>query len=604
MTPQEAVSYIENYTWSTTRLGLGRTRALLHAIGDPQKQLKFIHVAGSNGKGSTCAMLDAILRAAGYRTGLYTSPYIQDFCERMQVNGRNIPGEDLARITERVRIHADAMDDHPSQFELVTAIAMQYFLEERCDIVVLEVGMGGALDSTNVIDCPEVAVITNLGLEHTEYLGNTLSLIAEAKGGIIKPGCAAVLYDSEAEAMETLLQICRERSVPYRISREGDLKSLSHDLNGQRFSWKGQEYPLSLLGAHQRRNAAVVLETVEALRSRGWTVPEEAVFSGLRDVRWPARFEILWRDPLFILDGGHNPQCAEALNANLQDYLPGRKLCLLLGVLRDKDYRQMLDLILPFAGQVFCVTPDSPRALSAADLAAEVQKHGVPAAACESIRDGVRQALASDRDVLAFGSLYLAGHVRSIFPQEKKRLQRLTVLARRDALSPERRAADSAAICSAVLSSDAYRRAKNIFLFRAFRSEADLSAVACQAERDGKTVLYPYCTDRSHMLALRPGSAWEADAFGIPTPVLEQATVYDPENIDLILCPCSAFDAEGRRLGMGAGYYDRFLPQCVHATKILVAFEAQRLERVFTEDSDVTMDAIVTEAGMERLSLI
>ena len=241
MTPQEAISYIENYTWSTTRLGLGRTRELLHAIGDPQKKLKFIHVAGSNGKGSTCAMLDAILRHAGYRTGLYTSPYIQDFCERMRVNGQNIPGEDLARITEQVRIHADVMEDHPSQFELVTAVAMQYFLEEHCDIVVLEVGMGGALDSTNVIDSPEVAVITNIGLEHTEYLGNTLSLIAEAKGGIIKPGCTAVLYDSEAETMETLQRICRELAVPYRISRESDLQSLSHDLNGQRFSWKGQE---------------------------------------------------------------------------------------------------------------------------------------------------------------------------------------------------------------------------------------------------------------------------------------------------------------------------------------------------------------------------
>ncbi len=604
MTAQEAIDYIETYTWSSTRLGLDRTRELLHALGDPQKKLKFIHVAGSNGKGSTCAMLDSILRSAGYRTGLYTSPYIQDFCERMQVNGRNIPGEDLARITERVRSFADSMGDHPSQFELVTAIAMQYFLEEGCDIVVLEVGMGGALDSTNVIDVPEAAVITNIGLEHTEYLGSTLTEIARAKGGIIKPGCTAVCYDSVPEVMNTLQNICLQQGAAFHVSRGEDLQELSHSLDGQVFSWKGKEYRLPLLGPHQLRNAGTVLETVSVLREHGWNIPEAAVTEGLRKVKWPARFEVLCRSPLFILDGGHNPQCAEALNANLQDYLPGRKLCLLLGVLRDKDYRQMLDLILPFAGQVFCVTPDSPRALSAADLAAEVQKHGVPAAACESIRDGVRQALASDRDVLAFGSLYLAGHVRSIFPQEKKRLQRLTVLARRDALSPERRAADSAAICSAVLSSDAYRRAKNIFLFRAFRSEADLSAVACQAERDGKTVLYPYCTDRSHMLALRPGSAWEADAFGIPTPVLEQATVYDPENIDLILCPCSAFDAEGRRLGMGAGYYDRFLPQCVHATKILVAFEAQRLERVFTEDSDVTMDAIVTEAGMERLSLI
>ena len=188
MTPQEAIQYIENYTWSTTRLGLGRTRELLHAMGDPQKNLKFIHVAGSNGKGSTCAMLDAILRHAGYRTGLYTSPYIQDFCERIQVNGRNIPGEDLARITESVLMFAEAMEDHPSQFELTTAIAMQYYFEQACDFVVLEVGMGGELDSTNVIGCPEAAVITNIGLDHTEILGNPLAEIAASKAGIIKSG--------------------------------------------------------------------------------------------------------------------------------------------------------------------------------------------------------------------------------------------------------------------------------------------------------------------------------------------------------------------------------------------------------------------------------
>ena len=274
MTSQEAISYIENYTWSTTRLGLDRTRELLHALGDPQKKLKFIHVAGSNGKGSTCAMLDAILRSAGYRTGLYISPYIQDFCERMQVDGLNIPGEDLARITEHVRVFADAMEDHPSQFELVTAIAMQFFAEQQCDIVVLEVGMGGALDSTNVIDFPEVAVITNIGLEHTEYLGDTLTLIAEAKGGIIKPGCTAVCYDSDPEVMDTLQRICREQNAQYLVSRERDLESLSHSLDGQRFMWKGHEYSLSLLGAHQLRNAAVVLETISSLRFKGWSILE------------------------------------------------------------------------------------------------------------------------------------------------------------------------------------------------------------------------------------------------------------------------------------------------------------------------------------------
>ena len=174
MTKEEAIAYIEAYGWSKTRLGLDRTRELLCKLGDPQKTLKFIHVAGSNGKGSTCAMLDAILRRAGYTVGLYISPYIQDFCERMQVNGENISPETLAAITQRVRRAADAMEDHPSQFELSTAIAMEYFRRQRCDIVVLEVGMGGALDSTNAIDAPEVAVITNIGLEHTEYLGDTL----------------------------------------------------------------------------------------------------------------------------------------------------------------------------------------------------------------------------------------------------------------------------------------------------------------------------------------------------------------------------------------------------------------------------------------------
>ena len=346
MTSDEAIAYIENYSWSTTRLGLDRTRQLLHALNDPQKQLKFIHVAGSNGKGSTCAMLDAILRSAGYRIGLYTSPYIQDFCERIQINGKNIPGADLARLTEKVRIFADAMEDHPSQFELVTAIAMQFFAEQNCDLVVLEVGMGGELDSTNVIDCPEVAVITNIGLEHTEYLGNTLAQIASAKGGIIKSGCTAVCYDSDPEAMQTLIQICVSRNVKYRISREGDLKSLSHSLDGQHFLWKDREYVLSLLGAHQLRNAGVVLEAVDVLRQHGWEIMEEAVQEGLRCVKWPARFELLLCTPLFILDGGHNPQCAEALVRNLQDYLSGEKFHFMIGFLADKDYLQMLDLVM------------------------------------------------------------------------------------------------------------------------------------------------------------------------------------------------------------------------------------------------------------------
>ena len=599
MTAEEAIAYIENYTWSTTRLGLERTRTLLRALGDPQKELKFIHVAGSNGKGSTCAMLEAVLRAAGYRTGLYISPYIQDFCERIQINGVNIPGEDLARITERVRCIADAMEDHPSQFELVTAIAMQYYREQHCDLVVLEVGMGGALDSTNAIDAPEVAVITNLGLEHTEYLGDTLEKIAEAKGGIIKPGCACVCYDSAPEAVSTIRRICDGNAVPCHIASEADLQPVSHSLDGQCFLWKGQAYTLSLLGPHQLRNAGVVLETLDALRERGWEIPEEAVKAGLNAVRWPARFEVLWRDPLFVLDGGHNPQCAEALARNLEDYLPDTPLTILIGVLADKDYRQMLAFLLPHARSFVCITPESPRALPAEKLVTVIAGMGGEAQCAGSMEDGIRLALEKGLPVLAFGSLYSAGHIRTAFPRIMKALQRKLVLQRRDALPAGEHREASRRICEKITALPQYADSSSIFLFRAFRSELDLSAVAEQAERDGKIVLYPYCPDKTTMLALRPGEHWETGRFGIEVPVLEESAVWDPAEIDLILCPCTAFDDQGNRLGLGAGYYDRFLPQCRKAYRILTAFEVQHLPAVCTEGFDVGMDAIITESRTE-----
>ena len=421
MTPQEAIDYIEQYTWSTTRLGLERTQALLRALGDPQKKLKFIHVAGSNGKGSTCAMLAAIAQAAGYRTGLYISPYIQDFCERMQVNGENVPGDTLALITERVRAIADAMEDHPSQFELVTAIALEYFLEAACDIVVLEVGMGGALDSTNAIDAPEAAVITNIGLEHTEYLGDTLEAIAETKAGIIKPGCRAVCYDGASEVTEVVKRVCRKKGVPLQCVDFSRLEPVAETLDGQTFRWDGKEKRVALLGPHQLHNTATVLTTVDALRSRGWKIPETAVDEGLASVKWPARLEVLSRDPVFLLDGGHNPQCAEALAAAIEKLFPGQKVVFLLGVLADKDYPQIMDIVMPYAKKFVCLTPFSPRALTADQLRDYLKSLGAEAVSYDSnVERGIRaaQKAAGKRSaVVAFGSLYLAGHVRTVWQQ-------------------------------------------------------------------------------------------------------------------------------------------------------------------------------------------
>ena len=426
MTEREAIAYIETYGWSKTRLGLGRTRELLARLGDPQKGLKFIHVAGSNGKGSACAMFEAIARAAGYKTGLYISPYLETFHERIQIDGEMIPGAALASLTERVRAAAEAMEDHPSQFELATAIAFLYYRDQHCDIVVLEVGRGGALDSTNIIDAPELAVICNIGLEHTEYLGNTLEEIAATKAGIIKPGCACVCYDGAAEAVAVVRNVCAERGVPFALSDfHRRLRPVSASLFGQRFTWDGAEYELALAGPHQLRNAALVLTGVEALRARGWNIPDAAVATGLRTVRWPARMEALSTAPLFLLDGGHNPQCAAALAESFATLLPGKKALFLTGVLADKDYETILKLLLPFAKRFVCVTPESPRALPAEALRDKLTRvFGAEAEAAAGVPAGVLRAIelaeTEGTPVVAFGSLYLAGAVRRAFPEALK----------------------------------------------------------------------------------------------------------------------------------------------------------------------------------------
>ncbi len=420
MTGYEAISYIESYGWSTVRLGLDRTRQLMHALGDPQKKLRFIHVAGSNGKGSTCAMFASILQKAGYRTGLYTSPYIEIFNERIQIDGRHISGERLAQVTERVKDIAEEMEDHPSQFELVTAVAIQYFYEENCDIVVFEVGMGGELDSTNVIDAPELAVITNIGLEHTEYLGSTIEEIALTKAGIIKTGCSCVCYDGKPQVTEVIKKVCSEKKVRLETTDFQRLKLIVSSIEGQRFLWDGKEYYLPLLGSHQLHNVALVLTGIEVLRKRGIIISDASVQNGLSEVIWPARLEILRRSPLFILDGGHNPQCAKALADSLLFLLKGEWAVFLMGVLADKDYESMIESVLPYASSFVCVTVDSPRALPAKELESCVKKQGGKAVSCSSVYEGIEWALklsGGSTPVVAFGSLYMAGAIRSRFKE-------------------------------------------------------------------------------------------------------------------------------------------------------------------------------------------
>ena len=417
MTIEQALQYIHSFSWKGSVPGLSRISALLELMGHPERTLRFVHVTGTNGKGSTCAMLASMLQCAGYRTGLYTSPYLIRFHERIQIDGEMISDRELCDLTEQIRPLADSLPDHPTEFELVTAIGFAFFARRRCDVVVCEVGMGGEFDATNVILPPEAAVICSIGLDHTEVLGDTPEKIAATKAGIVKPGCDCVLYGAAPSVEAVVAARCRAVGAALHRVAFDEVEPLSRSLDGQVFSWKHlRALRLPLLGAHQLRNAAVALTTAEVLRARGWALTDEAVRRGIETVRWPGRFEILRRDPLFIIDGGHNPQCIEALVQNIRDYLPGRPLTVLTGVLADKDYACMYRSVAPFARAFVTVTPDSPRAMDARALADFLRPLGKPVTACGSADEGVRAALARtgrDGAVLCFGSLYMIGSIEA-----------------------------------------------------------------------------------------------------------------------------------------------------------------------------------------------
>ena len=417
MNAQQAIEYIHSFFWKGSIPGLSRTQELLRRLGNPEKKLKFVHIAGTNGKGSTAAMTAAILQKAGYRVGLYTSPYIYRFNERIQVNGEQIPDEDVATVTEYVKQYAETMEEKPTEFELVTAIGFEYFLRQKCDIVVLEVGMGGALDSTNVIETPEVAVITNIGLDHTDYLGDTVEKIAETKAGIFKENGHAVVYRGTPGVEAVYEKVCAERNVSLKKADFDTLVCNSRSLEGQVFDCGSRkDLVLPLLGDHQLHNASVVLSIADTLKEIGWNITEENIRDGIRDVSWPGRFDIVSREPLFIIDGGHNPQCIDALVTNVRDYLAGRKIIALTGVLADKDYGEMYRPMMPYIQEFVCITPPNPRKLEAAELAVHLSRVGAKATACDSIAQGVKAAVekaGKEGVVLCFGSLYTIGDIRN-----------------------------------------------------------------------------------------------------------------------------------------------------------------------------------------------
>ncbi len=415
---KEALAYISGVEFFGSKPGLSRIRELLEKLGNPQKGMRFVHIAGTNGKGSCAAMTASVLKAAGCKTGLYTSPYLYRFNERMQIDGKEIPDETLAEIVTRVKPVAEAMEDHPTEFELMTAVAFLWYRQEACDVVVLEVGLGGRFDATNIIDAPVAAVIMNIGLDHTAVLGDTVEQIAFEKAGILKPGTEAVLFQQSESVTRVVRERCEELGVPLHIADFSEIRSEFDSLYGQSFTYRGEAYALPLLGAHQLKNAAVVLELAEVLRRRGFKIEQNALEHGLYAVHWPGRFELLSEEPLFVVDGGHNPQCAQTVAENLLHYFPDKRRILLLGILRDKDYAGLTEILDPAADEYICITPESPRALPAEELAVFLRRYEKPVSVCESIRDGVSRALDRSDDnsvVCAVGSLYSVGEIRACF---------------------------------------------------------------------------------------------------------------------------------------------------------------------------------------------
>lgn len=428
MTYEEARAFIDDTAKYGYVLGLDTERELLRRLDNPQDDLKFVHIAGTNGKGSTLAYISTILKEAGYRVGRYLSPTIFDYRERIQVNEAYITKEAVAGLAAKVEAAGQAMlaegFSHPTTFEVETAMAFLYFKEMNCDLVVLECGMGGLTDATNVVKTTVVSVFAEIGMDHMGFLGDTVEEIAAVKAGIIKPGTVAVSAAQRPEVRAVLQKTCAEKNTEYREVQKSDIKDVKYVFEDQTFTYK--EYTKlkpGLTGSWQVDNAALAVEAVEALRDRGWSISDEALRKGLTETVWQGRFTTVSRHPLFIVDGAHNRDAADRLKETLELYFPEKRKIFIAGVLADKEYDYVMSRLTPLADRVITVmTPNNPRALAAEKLAENVRKYNPKAEAAESLKDAVHRAraYAGEEDmILSFGSLsYLGDLIREIREQQ------------------------------------------------------------------------------------------------------------------------------------------------------------------------------------------
>ena len=430
MTEQESIHSLTGRPRFRREPGLAVMRSLLAALGHPERKTAFVHVAGTNGKGTICTLLDSVFRAQGLKTGLYTSPHVTNFRERMRIDGEMIPPDELemtVRALENAAKTAEAETGLPvTEFEAITAAALWWFARSDCEVVVLEVGMGGRFDATNAIPVPLAAVIASVSLDHTAVLGDTVGQIAYEKAGIIKPGGDVILYMPQSpETMDTMCRVAREQNARLYPADGIDLRVLESDLSGSRLLWRDLPLFLPFSGEHQVHNAAAVLKAIEILREKGIAISDEAVQNGFARAFIPARMEFFPGSPSVLLDGGHNPACAQALADVVQRQFGGKKVAAIVGMLAEKDSRRVLEILAPCFEAVFAVAPDSPRALPAGELVHQAEEVGFSRVFVqENFHEALEKArtfCGPDGAVVVCGSFYLAGEARNVLIKEKSK---------------------------------------------------------------------------------------------------------------------------------------------------------------------------------------
>lgn len=432
MNYKETLTYIQSLNQYGSVLGLENMRALCEKLGHPEQKSRFIHVAGTNGKGSTAAYISYILMAAGFRVGRYTSPTITDYRERFLIGTRMITQKDLCSYMERMKAVCEELvlegRPHPTPFEVETALGFLYFAEKECDFVVLEVGMGGETDATNVIPAPVACVWTSISMDHMGFLGKELSDIAGVKAGIAKPGAALITCRQEAEVIQILQKKAQSVGAVLHLADVSEATRIRCGLTTQQFSYKGlSKLKIHLAGTHQIANAVLAVETMLALRKAGVQIPDKAIYKGLEDTVWQGRLEVLGKAPLFVIDGAHNEDAAKKLAASIETYFSNKRLIYIIGVLKDKEYEKILNITAKYAEHILTITPpDNPRALDALELAMTAKTYHPQVTNLASLEEAVEVAhLLADRDtvILCFGSLSYLGEMKQVYTKFKEKIR-------------------------------------------------------------------------------------------------------------------------------------------------------------------------------------